>query len=172
MKRNLITVFTAILFCLTTEVMAEDAAEVSDEYLWLYEQGNPGVPDYEVVEKLHDQPVEVLTADKTGETICHLMAKRGNIAALYVLLQKLDGKKRADVLKAAAELNETGFAVHHYVVLYSQSPFWCEQFAELGMDFSKPPKSEDELLIGIKTRWGAETKAYAWYLEKQQGKSR
>ena len=128
----------------------------------------------EVMELLHDQDTGVLFAELYGQenAILHLIAKRGYTSSLYVLLLQLPAESRQ---AAVARLNtsfENHFLVQHYIIIGMQSPYWIEQFRELGLDSSIPPDTEEavkRLKSAVMTRWGSETEAYQAHLALAKG---
>ena len=128
----------------------------------------------EVMELLHDQDTGVLFAELYGQgnAILHLIAKRGYTSSLYVLLLQLPAESRQ---AAVARLNtsfENHFLVQHYIIIGMQSPYWIEQFRELGLDFSIPPDTEEgvkRLKSAVMIRWGSETEAYQAHLALAKG---
>ena len=128
----------------------------------------------EVMELLHDQDTGVLFAELYGQenAILHLIAKRGYTSSLYVLLLQLPAESRQ---AAVARLNtsfENHFLVQHYIIIGMQSPYWIEQFRELGLDFSIPPDTEEavkRLKSAVMIRWGSETEAYQAHLALVKG---
>ena len=128
----------------------------------------------EVMELLHDQDTDVLFAELYGQenAILHLIAKRGYTSAFYVLLSQLPAEGQQAAIARLNTSLENHFLVQHYIIIGMQSPYWIEQFRELGLDFSIPPDTEEavkRLKSAVMIRWGSETEAYQAHLALAKG---
>ena len=132
--------------------------------------GNGVMNANQVIELVGSNPEEtmpILTATvyQQENNLSHLLAKRGHIAALFHLIDKLDPVEKTQLVKRLNHSYKEGFLIQHRVLLFAYSPYWIRQFESLGFDFSAQVKmdgGQKKLRDIVVLTWGEESEAYRY----------
>ena len=129
--------------------------------------GNGFINTNQVIELVGSNPkgtMPVLTATvyKQENNLSHLLAKRGHIAALFHLIDKLDSDEKTQLVERLNHSYKEGLLIQHRVLLFAYSPYWIRQFESLGFDFSAQVRGQRKPRDTVVFRWGEESEAYRY----------